>query len=107
MLLPLLKNFEGGWCPSFENLSQLPFKSFTALAGITSILTHIKMLLLNDNFVIYEETKLDTLISKVTFILLVKVCYKTKVGTCRFREALKKLMHNNANTIFTVISLIF
>ena len=40
-------------------------------------------------------------------LLLVKVCYKTEVGTWRFREALKKLMHNNFNTKFIVIYLIF
>ena len=36
-----------------------------------------------------------------------KVYYKTEVGTWRFREALKKLMHNNANATFIVICLIF
>ena len=33
--------------------------------------------------------------------------YKTEVGTWQFREALKKLMHNNAKIIFIVICLIF
>ena len=36
-----------------------------------------------------------------------KVYYKTGIGTWRFRKALKKLKHNNANTTFIVICLIF
>ena len=40
-------------------------------------------------------------------IVTIKVYYKTEVRTWRFREALKKLVHNNANTTFIVICLIF
>ena len=40
-------------------------------------------------------------------IVFTKVYYKTEVRTWRFREALKKLMHNNANTAFIVICLRF
>ena len=39
--------------------------------------------------------------------LKLKVYYKTEVETWRFREAFKKLMHNNANTKFIVIYRIF
>ena len=40
-------------------------------------------------------------------LVKIKIYYKTEVGTRRFREALKKPMHNNANTTFIEICLIF
>ena len=43
----------------------------------------------------------------IILIALIKAYYKTEVGTWRFREALKKLMHDNANTAFIVICLIY
>ena len=39
-----------------------------------------------------------TQFNKKQYIVCIKVYYKTDVGTWRFREALKKLIHNNANT---------
>ena len=44
---------------------------------------------------------------QLTCLMISTVYYKTKVGTWRFREALKKLMHNSVSTTFIVICLIF
>ena len=58
-------------------------------------------------FILILERKYIWNITIVQLFLVTKVYHKSKVGTWRFQEALKKLMHNNTNSIFIVISLIF